>query len=46
MGFTIGLNIGDDGKILIHIRSPEDEGFTRPPRRRCGRRRRSSSCTS
>jgi hypothetical protein len=28
MDFTIGLNIGDDGKILIHIRIPEDEGFT------------------
>jgi hypothetical protein len=26
--FTIGLNIGEDGKILIHIRIPEDEGFT------------------
>ena len=28
MDFTIGLNIGEDGKILIHIRIPEDEGFT------------------
>jgi hypothetical protein len=28
MDFTIGLNISEDGKILIHIRIPEDEGFT------------------
>ena len=28
LDFTIGLSIGDDGKILIHIRIPEDEGFT------------------
>jgi hypothetical protein len=27
MDFTIGLNIGDDGKILIHIRIPEGEGL-------------------
>ena len=28
MDFTIGVNIGDDGKILINIRIPDDEGFT------------------
>jgi len=28
MDFTIGVNVGDDGKILINIRIPGDEGFT------------------
>ena len=28
MDFTIGVNVGDDGKILINIRIPDDEGFT------------------
>jgi hypothetical protein len=28
MDFTIGVSIGDDGKILINIRIPDDEGFT------------------
>ena len=28
MDFTIGVNVGDDGKILINVRIPDDEGFT------------------
>jgi hypothetical protein len=28
MDFTIGVNVGDDGKILINIRIPDDQGFT------------------
>ena len=34
MDFTIGVNVGDDGKILINVRIPDDEGFTTRKKRR------------
>ena len=28
MDFTVGVNVGYDDRILIHIRIPDDEGLT------------------